>query len=310
MGFWSRLFGNEASAPEWSGMRSDSDYQAFVAIVEDDLRARGEPGRVVDGVVEAAGKVFSGQLGLGNLAQRCAKVTPDAWSSLVKKHFDVVQATMAPGGGKPAMDDFDRVRHLLRARLYANEPLLDKTFGWPIGDALFLALAVDLPTSIATVSREERAKWTIDDAALGALALANLVHEAAPKETQLPVGDGVILRVVEGESFFTATRAVALFESDRQRDHPFGALVVTPLRHLFAWVQLDDAASLGAVGPLVTLAHDTHRDGPGSITDALHWVHGGVWTRVATRRSLTGQVSVEPPQSLVATMNRLVAKPN
>jgi hypothetical protein len=307
MGFWKRLFSSsKAPAPEWSAMRSAEEYETFVALVEADLRGRGEEVRIEDGVAHTSGELLDGgHFGLQNVAQRCARALPEAWPELVKAHFDAVIATMGPGAGKPDMSDLERVRTQLRARLYPALPVLDRTFGWPLTEELFLALAVDLPTSVVTVSRAERAAWSIDDEALGRLAMDNLAREAPARESTAEAGDGVVIRIVEGESMFTATRAVALFDGDAHREHPFGALVVVPTRHVFAWVQIESMKELDAVAVLAAVAEGAHREGPGSITEQVYWVHQGKWHLVQTARNEDGSFSVQPPDGLVVVMNRL-----
>jgi hypothetical protein len=86
--------------------------------------------------------------------------------------------------------------------------------------------------------------------------------------------------VVDGPSYYTASHALRLAESAVPDAHPYGALVAIPARHVFFFHVIEDERVVEAVRSLATLAREAFRVGPGSISERVFWLRGGVWAHL------------------------------
>lgn len=291
-------------APEWAPFFSAGQFAIFSTLVESELRGRAIAYTVEDGVVTVGEGDDARRYGLLNLAQTCARVSPDRWTDLVRGHFDRVFAADHESrllGER--IGDFESVRSLLRVRLFPPEVAGDERVTWSIADGLVAALVFDLPSAIRTVSPAEAQRWAVPLDELRALALQNLSLERAPEREPFDA-DGVTLHAIHGESFFTATHALLLPAANDAVLHPHGALVTAPTRHGVIWHPIHDLGVVRAVNALTRIGDGMFREGPGGISPDVYWARGGRWQRIPVELD-EGRISVTPPEAFVAMLDAL-----
>lgn len=303
MGFFGELL-RKQGVPEWASFLSAGQYAIFATLVEGELRARSVPYVLEDGVVQVGEGDGSRRYGLLNLAQTCARVPPESWTAVVSGHFDRLFAADDESAAiGEALVDFDAVRSLLRVRLFPPNVEGPERITWPLADGLVVALVFDLPSAIRTVAPDEAAGWSVSHEELRAIAMENLRHEPAPRRERLDAR-GVMLESIHGDSFFTASHALALPEVNDARMHPHGALVAVPTRHGALFHPIVDLTCVGAVNALAMIADGMHREGPGGISPSLYWARGGRWMRIPTQLH-DGRLDVTPPEPFVTLLESL-----
>jgi hypothetical protein len=180
---------------------------------------------------------------LGNLATLVHGEPPATQAEIVGRHFDA----MVQGEREPDAEDLtaDELREQIRLRIIADRghDKLDLSYARPFAPGLVLALCLDQPTMVKTLSAGTVAKLPLSVDEL--FALGQLHTDAEPVEERAEIAPGLF--VVEGSSMFTASKAVnlpALFGAA-----PFGTVFAIPQRHLVLAVPIQ-ADSLQAINTL------------------------------------------------------------
>lgn len=180
---------------------------------------------------------------LGNLAGLVHGQDPRTQADIVARHFDA----MVQGEREPDAEDLtaDELRDQIRLRIMSvsTPDALDLSYARPFAPGLVLALCLDQPTMVKTLSAGTVAKLPLSLDEL--FALGQLRTDAEPVEERAEIAPGVF--VVEGSSMFTASKAVnlpALFGAA-----PYGTVFAIPQRHLVLAVPIQ-ADSLTAINTL------------------------------------------------------------
>jgi hypothetical protein len=293
--------------PEWAGALGEARYVTFLELVRADLLARGASVRFADGVAEVRLPVGSEvSCGLASLAQLCSRLPVPHWEELMSAHFDALfEGETELGESLDRSHVFAEVRHLLKLRLHPL-PLPQPLDGvvWHVADGLGAVLVFDLPQTVRSVRAGEAEGWGIDHGELRALALAQSLNE--PCEDYAVEGrDGCRVTAMSGESFFVATRLLAL-EREVPLDHPNGALVAVPTRHSLLLHLIEDLSVVHALHTLLPMAAGLHRDGPGSLSPAVYWWRGGELRRLDASIGDAG-VHFAPSREFAELLERLAA---
>jgi hypothetical protein len=242
-------------------------------------------------LVAADGRVFL----LENLAAQVRGETPAVRADIVAEHFDrMIQAYSEP----PAEDlGPDELRERIRLRVLAadspgpSDPT-DLSYGRPFAPGLVLALCVDYPTMVTTISAPslERLALGIDEL----FAIGQLNTDSEPVDERAELAPGVF--VVEGESLFVASKAVnlpAVFGSA-----PYGTVFAVPHRHLLLAAPIGGTDSLTAVqslaGMLLQVLTDAERGLPGGVlSPLLYFSRNGEVSAVSGFDEATGAMRIE-----------------
>lgn len=236
-------------------------------------------------VVDNAGRQF----GLGNLAAVCHNDDrgPRAWGELARRHAAMVLRTV---DGPSALDTLPpaQIRAQLYPRVISGEGLDAENFGYAryVAPGLYELLALDLPESVMMLT----------DEALGQLGeTERLRRRAMDNLRELPVegretvtGDeGMRFEVVVGDSFYTASRVLALETVVRQTTGQQltadGALVAMPFRHQLAFHVIRDAGVVPSLAGMAMFAASAFEDTPGAISPYVYWWRGGVITQLSQK---------------------------
>ncbi|GAA1161815.1 hypothetical protein GCM10009654_17980 [Streptomyces hebeiensis] len=236
-----------------------------------------------DMVTDSAGRQF----GLGNLAAVCHNDDrgPRVWGDLARRHAGMVLRTM---DGPSALDTLppEQIRAQLYPRVISEDGLDPQTFGYArsVAPGLYEVLALDLPESVMMLT-DEALEPLGDIQQLRDRALGNL--RDLPVEGRETVKDsgGTRFEVVLGDSFYTASRVLALDTVVRQvtgqRIPPEGALVAMPFRHQLAFHVIRDTTMIPSLNAMASFAASGYEDTPGAISPYVYWWRGGTLTQLS-----------------------------
>lgn len=283
MAFLDKLLGrneDETPPPSWASFFKPGGYTHFEELVRADLETRGYPFEVFpeEGYVRLdQPDMGNSKLGLGNLAQHCAQNPPRRTKEIIKNHFDRILHNLTERLKiTERYADFAEARNLIKVRLYpadlsGQEYLVKRepAFG------LIAALVLDLPTEVASVHKEDQfGKWGIAEDEVFQIALQN-VKEQDPADAQtIEVSEGVKVKALIGDSFFTASHALILGDYLPPKCE-LGAIVAVPHRHVVAYHPIFDSAALHAINAMIPMAMGMFNEGPGSISPHLYWWQDG-----------------------------------
>jgi hypothetical protein len=271
--------------PEFSYFSADEGAR-FRAQVREAFAEKGlEVTVYADVVSDSAGRQF----GLANLAAVCHNDDrgPRAWPELVRQHVGMVLRTMeAPS----ALDTLptEQIRAQLYPRVIGADGLNPDNFTYArsIAPGLYEILALDLPESVMMLT-DEALEPLGDLQYLREQALYNL--RGLPVEAHETVKDseGMRFEVILGDSFYTASRVLALDSVIRQvtgeQLTDDGALVAMPFRHQLAFHAIHDAGMLFALSAMASFAATGFADTPGAISPYVYWWRDGTLTQLSDR---------------------------
>lgn len=296
--------------PGWARQLGRQGYHAFLSLIEGYFRNRDILIEIDqdEGLVrpDSGTPAFKSVFGLQNIAQACRQADRDEWRELIAAHFDsIFGATRDDNAFEIDMSDFARLKSRLRAWLYpvdfTNHTAEIVQRAGPEGTLEVLAL--DLPTTVRTVSRAEAEVWQLDPDDLLDIGRQNLRASRKLAETVFPLDQGTRLKVLSGDLYFAASHA--LFLDDYLRDDlAHGVLVGIPKRDLLLMHEIRDMGLMEAVKALLQLIVGTHRDGPGSLSPHLYWYHDGEFTVVPYEMD-DDTLTLVPPDEFVELMDEL-----
>jgi hypothetical protein len=293
-------------APDWASFFSGVEYHLYLEVVTADLRDRGWTFVIEDDevTVEPPSLPSRWEFDLGMLARRCHDATMGAWPGLVHEHVDGIIAAHA--ASVEVKSSWELARPLVKLRLFGPDAVLpDAVITFPIAHDLVAALALDLPTTVDTLDRDDVAAWPPADE-LYRIALDNIRSETAP-DAQVVGAEPGRISVFAGDSFFVASRLLLLPELvDLARAS--GALVAVPNRHAILVHPILDLGAVQALSGLVELAASLYDDGPGSILPTVFWWHGGALTPLDARAD-GREVVVRPPDAFIELLDTLDPAP-
>ncbi|MCA1221543.1 DUF1444 family protein [Streptomyces sp. 8L] len=261
-------------------------------------------------VVDNAGRQF----GLGNLAAVCHndRRGPRAWGELARRHAAMVLRTV---DGPSALDTLPpaQIRAQLYPRVISGEGLDAENFGYArsVAPGLYELLALDLPESVMMLTDEALSRLGETDR-LRERAMDNL--RELPIEGRETVRDdnGMRFEVVVGDSFYTASRVLALESLIRQTTGQQltadGALVAMPFRHQLAFHVIRDASVLPSLTGMTMFAASGYEDTPGAISPYVYWWRGGTITQLSEKEEDGDGLRVVVDEDFQEVLERLVAR--
>ena len=195
---------------------------------------------------------------------------------------------------------------VVRVRL-AHESIrqmLPLSYARPFAGDLIVALCLDTPTTVEYVSDETLEGRDVER--LYQVGLANALAE--PLLGVQEVAPGVV--VLEGESFFTASKAVDFEQllGSVLPASPYGVVFGVPHRHLIVAHVLSGPESITAIGSVAQLtAMQAGEGAPGGPLSAhlYYWHDGDV--EVAGGASAEGAIEIRPSERFMAVLNAIAA---
>jgi len=175
----------------------------------------------------------------------------------------------------------DELRSMIRTRLISNqnmrpdEPSFD--YARPFADGVVVALCLDLPETVQTISDAgiADAGWDLDE--LYRWGQENTDRESVDEHDVLETG----VHLLTGDSFFVASKATALDRAVPVTE--FGTVFAIPHRHMLLALPLSPRAPLDGVRHLALITQRIARDPlPGGlISSDLFFTRHGLVSRVS-----------------------------
>lgn len=302
MSLFKRLF-QKVELPDWADFLSQSEYKSYCAQLSEVL-AKVSPGYQLfptEGYYTLPEKEES-QFGIVNLAQVWKQVPTQERRECIE---EFVTKMLTMDARPPEQLSFEEASPLLRIRLYPIGFLPD-TFGivtWPISPSFQTVLTVDMPDSVQSVNRDALEKWGFagTDQELFDLALSQTWSNESVLVETMQGANQVPIRVVSGDSFFSATHALLLDRYVIPAD-PNGVLLAIPHRHTFAFHPIGDGSKVDdAIATLLPMGRGMFSEGPGSITPELFWWCDGSFTVLSVSEE-QGRAVVQLPEELSARL--------
>ncbi|HSE10804.1 MAG TPA: hypothetical protein VLB29_19225 [Nocardioidaceae bacterium] len=228
------------------------------------------------------------QFGLWNLAAQCAQAPRGErqWREIVSAHV----ATTLRGIEGPAVADLsdDEVLANVYLRVMGHTTLPPDWRQWysyarPLAGDLIELLALDLPDTVTLLGDEDVTR--IGEERLREAGRRNLLR--SPVESYEVAGEpgAGALHLVEGESFFTASKLLELGHLLQatwgKRDLPYGVVVSVPIRHMVAFHPIEGVDVLDAVQRLTGLTASMFNDTPGGVSPFVYWWRDGELTQIS-----------------------------
>jgi hypothetical protein len=271
--------------PEFSYLSADEGAR-FRSLVREAFAEHGlEVSVYADSVTDSAGRQF----GLVNLAAVLHNDDrgPRAWPDLVRLHVGMVLRTMDAPSALESMPR-EQIRAQLYPRLLGSEGFNPDKFGYARSPApgLYEIIALDLPESVMMLT-DEALEPLGDLPYLRDQAFYNLRGLPIEGHQSVKGDDGMRFEVVLGDSFYTASRVLALESVVRevtgQGVTPDGALVAMPFRHQLAFHVIRDIGLIPALNGMTAFAAAGHADSPGAISPFVYWWRDGTLTQLSDR---------------------------
>jgi hypothetical protein len=298
--------GASEAGPGWAVPMTSDEATAFLETVGRELERRGLQHELGDGQVRIERDGEWSSFGLTNLAQLCHQLGRNDWQEAIASHFDnLFAAADAEAELEQVGRDFERIRHMLKVRLYPTATLGGIEPGpptsWELAPGLIAAFVYDLPTSVRTANVEHVRAWGKSQDELLSVAVENVRGDAVESQ-RLGEGDSAPVACFANH-FFAASHAFLL------GDHiPPGAngnaVFAVPHRHALLYAPLVDLGVVQSINDLIVTAVSMFNEGPGSISPDLYRWHDGSVTLLPS--SFDGKkIQFAPPDDFVQVLNRL-----
>ncbi|MET0466222.1 MAG: hypothetical protein ABW007_23890 [Chitinophagaceae bacterium] len=299
----------DARVPEWAGLFSRDEYLLFMGYVTNHFHQEDISYSIKEGALLSEGKSghHSEKMGLLNLAQLCRLRPVQEWGSLVEDHFNGIQkASVFEKQFSVKAHDFNFVRDLIGVKLYPEEYVgaikNGLTMGKRIAEGLYAMLVFDLPESIVNVRPEQSIQWPLGNEELFDLGIRNVKRKYALDLFEQDV-DGIPIHFVVENHFYAPNILFSLLDEEPTEGDK-GMLIGLPNRHAALMHRIADWRVLQAIHRMIPAIHGMNKDGPGSVSDKLYWLHNG--RMITLPYSLdTENIHFDPPESFIHLLQEL-----
>ncbi len=272
------------SVPGWARFLGKQGYRSFISLVETYFASR-QIAVAIDreeGLVKPGQGVFphSSTFGLQNIAQICRQSDRDEWRDLISAHFNsIFNVKDEDNAFRVRMDDFSKLRKQLRSRLYPVDIVnhASEIIQRSGPEGTLEVLALDLPTTVRTVSQSEAGIWGLDTDELFKIGRRNLLATGLLSGSVVQLERGTTITVYRGEPFYAASHALIIDEYIPGGSR-HGALVGVPKRDILILHRIQNVGAMEAAGAMLQVIVGMYKDGPGSISPNLYWYHNGEFT--------------------------------
>ena len=236
----------------------------------------------VDRVEDRGGTPF----GLWNIAALCRGVDRREWPDLIDGH--VMSVTTPPRALSELAPDEVSAGLYLRLVEVGSVPEPDLLgYARQVAPGLLEVLAVDLPDSVATLSKDD---LVCARQPCGAARAGAREPPLARRRTTSPLGAVADARgsytAVTDRSFFTASLALVLSEAveriSGEVDQGRGILVAVPDRHQLLYRVIDAPTAASALRDMFDTARWAFHEGSGPLSPNVYWVRDRRWAQVTS----------------------------
>ena len=301
---------DDVHIPDWALSLGANGYRSFIGLIESYFTSR-QMKIVTDtdaGLIkpELGSMPFSSTFGLQNIAQICQHSDRYRWSDLIRSHFDSIFEVGANESALSVpMSDFASVRTRLRSRLYPVDVVNHATeVVYRSGpEGTLEVLAIDLPTTVRTVSKSEVDGWGLSTDDLFNIGQHNLRHAGLLNGNSVQLDEGIAITLFSGDAFYAASHAL-IIDAYLPRENPHGILVGIPKRDVLLMHTIRNVGAMEAAVAMLQVIIGMHQDGPGSISPFLYWHLDGEY--VTLPYELTGKsLRFQPTAEFVELIDEL-----
>jgi hypothetical protein len=240
-----------------------------------------------------------------NLFQRVSGLKRDSkeYRAVIHQHVDGLVFAQANPAGE--LDDAEFVANS-RVRLAPASlgEMIPVSYARPFAPGVIVALCIDRPTTVDYVNDDLLAERNLDLEALYNRALKNVMAEPIDSVEEIKPG----LFVVEGDSFFTASKVVGMSSllGSVLPEAPNGIIFGVPHRHLIVAHPLVGVNSVQVIGDVAMVtAMQANEESPGGpLSPEIYFWHEGV-VEPAGSPGPDGEIRVIPGDRLLAMLNSL-----
>ncbi|WP_406229315.1 hypothetical protein [Nocardia sp. NBC_01009] len=216
-------------------------------------------------------------LPLDNLRRRVAAQPQDQWPALVADHLSTMFAELDVSATDPLdLDNFERIRPLLRARMYPEDmadvgiPVVART----LAPGLAQRVVIDQVNTIVAVTYDRLSHWQIQEQDLFELAEDNTHDDGLLTVEDLEDEDGERIFGLYGSADY-ASAHVRWLGAYPVVGH-WGAAFVVPCEGTVFIHPLNGTDAYVTVGTLAKMAMVTHAERPSPVSPSVYWWHDGI----------------------------------
>ncbi|MEV0292050.1 hypothetical protein [Nocardia sp. NPDC050710] len=297
---WSRV---ETGAAAHTADSSDPLLILVVAIVRD----HGYSCTIdADSVMLSGNGVSDWVLPLDNLRRKVAAEPQDQWPALVADHLSTMFAELDITATDPLdMDDFERIRPLLRARMYPEDmedvgiPAVART----LAPGLAQRVVIDQVHTVVAVTYDRLSHWRIQEQDLFELAERNTYDDGLLTVEDLEAEDGGRILGLYGSADYASAHVRWL------GDYPvvgqWGAAFVVPCEGTVFIHPLDGADAFISVGTLARMAMVTYAERPSPVSPSVYWWHNGIIELAAVVRESGDELELHVSAEFQVVMEQI-----
>ena len=287
---------NTTKVPDWAAGLMSSGYDIMVAGIEADLTKRGLPfewqGDSVEVSVPEHGKI---KIGTSDLVRAMIHGAPEQWRDIISTHMTTIDATLLIIADDTTLD---RVRPNLRIAIVSERQHVDGAVDRVAAPGLRMAVVIDQPKTIITVTHDMINKWGASSDELFGIAIPNT--EAMPMMAEVREINGVRIEVVHNDTCYAAAMGI-LSLPKLVTNAKLGALVGIPDRDNVAFHQVVDVRSIAASQIIVAMTVSTFVRSPYAMSETPYWWHNGVFEQFA-RVPVEDNFALIPPRGLLTIL--------
>ncbi|MCG2613863.1 hypothetical protein LZZ85_06205 [Terrimonas sp. NA20] len=299
----------DSRVPEWAGFFSKEEFVMFMGYVSDYFKGSDVSYAIAEGAVSGPGGNgrSSEKMGLINLAQFCRLQPIEEWGAMISNHFDGIRKAASfekEFSGKA--HDFACVRDLIGVRLYPEEYVSAIKTGLAMGklmaEGLYALLVFDFPDSIVNIRPEQSIQWPLSTEELFGLGIRN-TRKKYPLNLFEQDFDGIPISFVV-ENHFYAPNILFNFLEEKPDPEYKGMLIGLPNRHAALMHRITDMKVLQAIHRMIPAIYGMNKEGPGSVSDKLYWLHEG--EVIVLPYTLDAEnIHFDPPENFIALLREL-----
>ena len=260
-----------------------------------------------DHVRDSSGRLF----GLWNVATVCHQAPrgQSAWPRLVRDH---VRRILAGMDGPDPFLSLTREEAAARtyARIYPVDGLPNDLSAYPYEEfapGLVQLLALDLPDTVR-VYQHLQAQLLGGVDYLRAAGITNLRKEKTQRIRRVPAGEGGHFNVLDGDSVYTASRALLmpnpLGDTTLRSGSGNGWLLSVPNRHQVCWHLIEDLGVVQSIKGMAVFARLGYNDSAGQLSPHVFWWDGTGY-RQLTEFDTDGNITVHAGPEFARLLERL-----
>ena len=263
--------------PDWARPLGARGYRSFLSLVENYFITK----QIRIAIDNNAGLIkpdlgsipLNSTFGLQNIAQICQQSDRDKWRDLIKAHFDSIFEVSADESALSVpMSDFATVKSRLRSRLYPVDVVnhASEVVYRSGPEGTLEVLAIDLPTTVRTVSKSEMDGWGMGAEELFVVGQSNLRQAGLLIGNTVQLDEGIAITLYSGDAFYAASHAL-IIDAYLPRENPHGVLVGIPKRDVMLTHTIRNVGAMEAAVAMLQVIIGMHQDGPGAISPFLYW---------------------------------------